>query len=717
MSYQKTYETKIGKALLDIDKAIAGSKANCKLTYTVGELGIDDSGSIKVLLRIVTDAAGVQFDNPQEDNYVKLSSSRKDIAVSPGFVSGGLFGKVDERPWSKGFTVNFSGDYLIEGDKVFIEFKNWRMQTFYENDFEFRILVDPFATARYITLPNCPEIKILPDKPARVVVITPTLVKKNKKFTYLVKLEDKWGNPCFNYNGEVSLKATENIDTGNSIKISNGRAIVDAELTNSDTGFITATFNSKRAISNPIVATDSEYNQYWADLHGQTEETVGTNDITHYFSFARDYAFLDVACIQGNDFQITNEFWKKTNKTTKVFTDKKFVAIPGYEWSGNTATGGDRNVLYRLEGMPIYRSSHALVDEFDDIATDAYDAHDLFKKLMKHGKDAMTIAHVGGRFADLDMHHDEVERNVEVHSDWGTFEWFLHYALDKGYTVGVVANSDGHTGRPGASYPAFAHFNNYGGYTCILANNLTRDSIYDALRDRHCYATTGIRAYLDVTYTSKDKQGIMGDIVKTSDPVILNIDYRGTAPIERLEIFNASKVIHTHSMPIRKSQRKTIKVLWSGSKVKGRKRGINWNGKFTLKDNSIKKLTKINFYNQKNFVNTTKTSAEWNGGTTGGVQGLIVTLEKDSGKLNLVLNDKEYSYDIASLDTQVNEFSMGGLDAKLQVYQTHSGDKPDSITLDYTLKKSDLSKKRNPIYVKVTQKDGNMVWSSPIYIE
>jgi hypothetical protein len=62
----------------------------------------------------------------------------------------------------------------------------------------------------------------------------------------------------------------------------------------------------------------------------------------------------------------------------------------------------------------------------------------------------------------------------------------------------VVCNSDGHKGRPGASYPGASTFGAYGGLTCFLTGELTRDGIFDALRRRHHYGTTGTRMFLDV---------------------------------------------------------------------------------------------------------------------------------------------------------------------------------------------------------------------------
>ena len=57
---------------------------------------------------------------------------------------------------------------------------------------------------------------------------------------------------------------------------------------------------------------------------------------------------------------------KKLGMTRRFQEDGRFVTFPGYEWSGNTGLGGDRNVLYRSEGRPIHRSSHALVEDLLD---------------------------------------------------------------------------------------------------------------------------------------------------------------------------------------------------------------------------------------------------------------------------------------------------------------------------------------------------------------
>jgi len=55
----------------------------------------------------------------------------------------------------------------------------------------------------------------------------------------------------------------------------------------------------------------------------------------------------------------------------------RFVAYVGWEWSGNTPVGGDHNVYYPGEDGPLHRSSHVLINDKSDAATDCAHVTDL----------------------------------------------------------------------------------------------------------------------------------------------------------------------------------------------------------------------------------------------------------------------------------------------------------------------------------------------------
>lgn len=714
------YQKYIGKSRINIKSAVAGSEISCLLTYVVGETGIDQGGSLKILFRISADIPDVQFLAPKEKNYIQISSTNKNVVLQGYSRSNGAKGKIHERPWTNGFIIFVSGNHLSRGEKIFIRFNNWRTQTFLEDTFEFKIVVDPFATGKYIDLLNNPNIKILPNKPHKLVIIAPTSTIINEPFTTLIKLEDKWGNPCINTSGTIKIKQNKNfVQLPKLIYFSGGMAEFKAAQIRKGWTYIQSFYKKLSAKSNPIVTINSEeYKYYWADLHGQSEETVGTNSLNKYLSFAKKYAKLDIVCTQPNDFEVTSNFWRALNKLTKKYSeDNKFIAFPGYEWSGNTNKGGDRNVIYLEDNNPIFRSSHALLVDYSDINSDCNTVQDLFRKL--RGKKALTLAHVGGRYANLSMHNDIVEKAVEVHSNWGTFEWFLFDALEKNYKVGIVANSDTHNGRPGASYPGLEDvFNAYGGLTCIIAKRLNRKTVFSSLKSRHFYATTGCRIYLSVKFFLDNKLvGTVGDkLISGRRANKISISSIGTTFIDKIEIFNKAKLLYTFHSPIFPKKKTAIKLTWSGiSMKKGKDRLYKWNGLITIKNNEINEIETIQIYNN-GLIKRIKNTISLDTYTSGNTQGLILKLNNSGGTCNLFINKTNFKIDLTKIDTLGKTIYFHSHLNKLIICKTSYEDFAKPISIAYALPESQLEK-NNAIFVKVTQRDGHMAWSSPFFFQ
>ena len=299
---------------------------------------------------------------------------------------------------------------------------------------------------------------------------------------------------------------------------------------------IAAAYGEHRAESNLIRALIAgEPKTWWGDLHGQTRATVGTGTIEEYFAFGRDVALLDMMCHQANDFQVTDEEWQRLRREIDRFHENgRCVIFVGYEWSGMTPGGGDRNVMFRGDIAALHRSSHAEVDDMRDAATDCFPVTDLFAQFAGRD-DVLLIPHIGGRYADIVGFHDPaLEPVVEIYSDWGRFEWLLEDAIRQGYKVGVVANSDGHKGRPGASHPGASTFGAYGGLTCVLAESLTREAVFDAIKARRCYGVTAAqRIHIELAVNGLP----MGAAGRTEGRVTVSGRAVGTGPIERVDIF------------------------------------------------------------------------------------------------------------------------------------------------------------------------------------
>jgi len=721
---------------------IAGSQVELVLVYTAGTFGIDDTGMVKISWRTTSDFAKPQFDKPQAANFTTVEASN-------GAKLEVWYDRLNIRPYANTLLIRVGRGYLRAGDTLTIRMGDrrqgspgLRLQTNVESNVELRTAVDAFATYEFCELPVQPAFDLIPGHAARWKAIVPSLALVGEAFRMAIVAEDMWGNPTEDAAATLALKSSRPLaglpDTVVIKKGEGPRVIENMIVTESGDVDISVSAEGRLlARANPLrVVAAAPLRRYWADLHGQSGETIGMGTAEEYFRYARDNAFVDMVGHQGNDFQITDAFWEKLNALTKEFDlPGKFVCLPGYEWSGNTGMGGDRNVFFRREGRPIRRSSHILVE--GAASSDAvYTADKLFAALQ--GEDCRVIAHVGGRYADVKYAHDgRIERTVEVHSSWGTFEWLMHDAFEMGYRVGVVCHSDDHKGRPGATTPGASTFGAIGGLSCYFMPELTRDALFEALRTRRHYGTTGTRMFLDVRATfaadvtgfSEDPQlgpaeefpvrkAMMGDITRPAGvPMKLFVEAIGTAPIERIDVLHGTRVVQSARPYSPADLGRRVRVLWQGAEYRGRGRETVWQGKLSVTGNRIARFAPVNFLNPERKVEEVSPGAAlaWTSVTTGNLAGIDLWLEDTSaGTLQIETNVIPGEVSLAQLADGTIAFDGGGLGRKLSVYRLPEEDWSRQLTLEHEVTfagGADL-----PVYVRVTQADGHQAWSSPIYL-
>ncbi len=723
----------------------AGSWQSFELVYTAGRFGIDDTGSIKIAMRFATDFGPVQFDDPAAPGYTTaVASNGATLECRWEF-------KRNIRPWSRALYIGIQKHFLKPGDTITVRFgdksggsKGVRVQTYCESIFEFKVFVDAIATYDYVALPESPHVAVVPGLPVTWRAILPTLKRTGDPFRLSIKAEDAWGNPSDLVSERLTLVPSRSV-TGlpEHVSFEEGSfAVVLEDISAETPGELTIAVRNGAGEtlceSNPLmVEDDPRWLHFWGDLHGQSNETLGTNTAEEYFRFGRDRSFLDVCSHQGNDFQMTGAFWEELNALTRRLDDPgRFVAIPGYEWSANTAIGGDRNVFYRHEGRPIYRSSHAQVVDLSDEENDGHTAFDLFEHLKD--EDCVCWAHCGGRYADITYAHDgKLEASVEVHSSWGTFEWLLHDAFSKNYRVGVVCNSDGHKGRVGASFPGASFFGAYGGLTCYLADELTRDGIFDSLRARRHYGTTGTRLFLDVkvrpergaTRYVRDPAEfddaaseevpdlLMGDIAQVRDgEVELAVMVGGSAPIERIEVFDGTDLIATHRPYDADDLGARVRLTYSGAEYRGRSRTTTWDGSLEIEGNRISDAVMFNNWNlDRGIRERGENTLTWKAVTTGNYGGIDLWLESVAqGRMRVTTPRTDADVDIAALGVDETVFEAGGLDRRLGLQRLP--DRLDQRNLLFTLTCPVREAGDTRLYVRVQQIDGHRAWSSPIYL-
>ncbi|MBL8702513.1 MAG: DUF3604 domain-containing protein [Alphaproteobacteria bacterium] len=718
----------------------AWSFARLRFAFTAGVLGMDDGAHLRLAYRWTHDGGGLQTDQPAAMNYVSAEASNgAELVLSYG-------PEAHTRPFDRALTVTVRRGFLAPGETIIVTIGDtsrgspgFRLQSFAESGFHFRVLVDAMATQHFTLLPERPGVAILPAAPAVLRLIAPTRRRVGEPWFVALRAEDRFGNPAEFPDRPIRLGATTSLDgladgapaetAGALLRWGplRARAIgglrLFAEDVRDGAGIAAAPVE--------IVAADAPISA-WADLHGQSGETVGINSADDYFRFAREVALLDAAAHQGNDFQINDRFWDHLNRVTaRHDAPGRFVAIPGYEWSGNTAVGGDRNVLYRHEGQPIHRSCRALVAPGEARDADAPTAPALFAKLAS--ADAVCFAHVGGRYADLARGHDpRLERSVEVHSCWGTFEWLIEDAHRLGLRVGIVANSDDHKGRPGAAHPGASSFGALGGLTCLLVDRIDRDSVFAALRARRHFATTGVRldlaieAALGADAVRLDDEGReaptrtarMGDIVRTTaTDVAITVRLAAPGPIDRVEIRRGAEQVGVLRPFAPSALGARLRLQWEGAAYRGRGRQVVWNGAARLEGVGLRAVRPFNLWSPHHDVERSGVDGvAWRSVTTGNQAGCDLILESWEPDAAVVFETAHVSGrcrlgDIGDGDVV---FDAGGLGRRLRLFRLPD-DNPRA-ELAATLRVPCWPGRDTPIYAVATLEDGHRAWTSPIYV-
>ncbi|MGH7715435.1 MAG: DUF3604 domain-containing protein, partial [Vulcanimicrobiaceae bacterium] len=323
MTFSSYLQKRVGSARIEPQGRFeAGSYASFALTYTAGYFGIDDTGSLKIVMRFATDTGRLQFTDPAAPNYVSVEAS------NGALLDARYEHKLNVRPWDKTIFIRIRRGFLREGDTITIRLGDrrggspgWRMQTFVESTFELKVLVDAFATYTFVELPESPTIAIVPGAPALWKAVLPTMRRVGETFSLGIKAEDRWGNPSDRAAQQLRLRSTGTIrglpqhfafESGKFSARIEGLSIDAAgdyivDLMNED-GKVLCSSNPLRVVENATLLP------YWGDLHGQSEESIGTNSARDYHIFARDLAFLDAISHQANDFQVTTPLWNLVNE-------------------------------------------------------------------------------------------------------------------------------------------------------------------------------------------------------------------------------------------------------------------------------------------------------------------------------------------------------------------------------------------------------------------
>ncbi|HEX5167290.1 MAG TPA: DUF3604 domain-containing protein [Thermomicrobiales bacterium] len=709
----------LGSGTISPDEPVeAGASGTWTIVYTAGVAGIDDGGRIRIAWRSVSDWPAPQFSAPEQANYATVSTDAP-VTLTPVYGSDGV------RPWNRTLTIRVSDGALAAGETVTVVLGDtsggspgMRAQTFPERRFRFKLQADPFATGVYEDVTDL-GFPIVGGEAVRFEIVVPSDVVAGEPFRLQVRALDRWGNPDPAYRGTCRFIGEKPGGLPDSYTMTAQDSGIHwfERLTLEQPGVSSIAVedgDGRTGRSNPLRchAEQPEWRLYWGDPHGQTEETVGTGSIDDYLAYARDVAAINMTGHQGNDFQITAEVYERIQSALAGANEPgRFVTFFGYEWSGNTPAGGDHNVHYR-DGGPIHRSSHTLIPYRSDIDSDRYPVDALYATFAGR-EDVLLVPHIGGRHASLAYHDPALEPVIEIASQWGRFEWFARDALERGLKVGFVGGSDDHSGRPGWSAATVAHHGVRGGLMAILAPDLTRESLWDALRARRCYGTSGPRIILDLSVSGHP----MGSEPTLTEPPLVRCHVIGATDLDTIEIRRGLETVHVeHLLPQpRPGDRQRIRLAWRGARNRGRGRALDWSGRLDLRGGRITGAENYAIdHPLDGITGWDATHVAWRSHTVGDWDGIILDLEGDDSSV-IDVSTPTMSLCLALDDIPRDGYRQTGDLLEQQLVVRRIGTGPGRREAQIEWQDTTPTPGVNPYWIWVTQADGELAWSSPVY--
>ena len=532
--------------------------------------------------------------------------------------------KGHERPFQKAIIVDVVDGYLNPGDKIVIRLgdrrfgaRGTRVQTFVEKEFLMRWYVDPIGTSRFAAVKPDIAIPIVPGPIHHLKITTPRLCRPSVEFPVYTHAEDLWGNATCDVEGlEAFLSITlEKDHVRNDFFVSKRIGVAASGWSHANFNSISIPQDGEYVVSVRYVHkslaqewTTTEYltidslspvpRMLFADLHVHSDDTVGTNDSEYNFSYAQLIAGLDVVGYTANDFNITALRWASTLELIAQINEAnpgQLVIFPGTEWCGNSAVGGDHNVVFLddpSKGAPqfpldkhgnVVRSFEWNADMANnaDLVPGAWPLDEVYATYAPDAENHLMIPHVGGRRCNLAWHHPRLDRLVEIGSAWGHFEWLIKDAIARGWKVGVCANSDEHRGRCGGGVPGTAVFGTKGGLTGVLCDQLERSKVGRALRARHTFATTGER--LVGLLGTANGTALQGDEIEVDSKSSLSLvyDLLGSTGFSSVEAFDAAGRFYFRDLWSKADcgeGKKIVRITWGGARLYDRYREAVWEG-------------------------------------------------------------------------------------------------------------------------------------------
>ena len=520
----------VGALVADVGPFEARSYATIRQTYSVGAKDVEPSGGFLIARHFMTDFA-FQADDATGDNYLAIGSSNPTVrfaksALPVAGMHGGFQGAADR------LVFRVISGRLTAGDTVTVTYgdttgggRGLLMPSFSSDRMPLPLYVDFDGSGTFVSLPIQP-IVVVGGRVAGVHGFAPSVVAAGEPFDLSVRAEDGFYNRA---EGAIpAWEVTVNGEQFAHIDVGREPITVLRDIRFDEPGVYRFTFRSEdgaiTGVANPVLVEEAPKRRiYWGDTHGHSGFAEGIGTPEKFMVWARDDARLDYVTHSEHDIWMDDYEWSVLQDNVRRFSeDGEFVAFLGYEWTVRNIQGGHHNVLFRTpEGR-----RRIPAQEFGTLSA-------LYQGLRAHHdpNDVVVIPHAH-QAGNARLNDPLLEPLVEIMSEHGNFEWFGRLYLNHGHQIGFIAASDNHLSQPGYSAPLGGSLSQRGGLGALRSQTGGRDALFDAMKNRATYATTGDRMILDVALNGTEMGG------RAPFDAHRNIEGRvvGTAPIASIAV-------------------------------------------------------------------------------------------------------------------------------------------------------------------------------------
>lgn len=554
----------------------AESYQNYKIVYTVPIEGMAVGGSIRIGLHCnIADRANDypthafskwQAVSTDSAGFVEVLLSNKNSSPAIEFTK--------PEPGKRGefeVIIKITGNSLNSGDEIILDWggKKGVKTPIIANNYLLPVREDLTGNGTYFEIEKSPVVRVIGKDATQFHAVLQPRVAAGERQRFKVSAIDEHGNMDEHYTGTVHFSSSDKnaaLPPSYTFTMSDrGFHWFETAVAFQDTGyhFVSVSDGKIEGRSNPVkVTSDSpEYKIFFGDIHCHSPFSDGSVPVNKQYFYARNTAGLDFGAL--TDHEYAEKFWKIILDEAEKNNDPgNFITFPAYEWSSES---GHQNVYFISNPGQMYYSRKYGDQMKDPAHTEILSKPSEVWSKYKGRKDVLFIPHhtLGApAHVDWNYYNPEFNRVLEIFSVHGSGEYYgnakrpvqdykgssAQDALNKGYKFGFIGGSDHHEVGMGSlfisgNYPHWSwmqHFKYRAGLAAVLAKNLTRESIFEALMNRRCYATTGERILLDF---SIDGHG-MGEEYTSSAPPQIRVEVVASSNIEKVEIIKNGEIIH-----------------------------------------------------------------------------------------------------------------------------------------------------------------------------